>query len=202
MSRRPAPVRRRRAHRVALVAGVLSAWASTHPDGLSRVATSLGFADRARDSAASGSPLADYATTGVSDPRLSGGLAGVVGVVVVGSHGRFCSSPGCAARPTGKGDVGTGHSDHLHVDGDSALHRMPAHAKLVGLVLFVCRRVGAVDPAVGPRRLLGVSTTVLLTTRVAGAPPPAARRRAARRRLRAPAAVRRHRPRGSSARSR
>ena len=67
-----------------LVAGVLSAWASTRPDGLSRVATSLGFADRARDSAASGSPLADYATTGVSDPRLSGGLAGVVGVVVVG----------------------------------------------------------------------------------------------------------------------
>ena len=67
-----------------LVAGVLSAWASTHPDGLSQVATSLGFADRARDSAASGSPLADYATTGVSDPRLSGGLAGVVGVVVVG----------------------------------------------------------------------------------------------------------------------
>lgn len=66
------------------VACVLSAWASTHPDGLSRVATSLGFADRARDSAASGSPLADYATTGVSDPRLSGGLAGVVGVVVVG----------------------------------------------------------------------------------------------------------------------
>jgi len=67
-----------------VVAGVLSAWASTHPDGLSQVASSLGFADRARDSAASGSPLADYAMTGVSDPRLSGGLAGVVGVVVVG----------------------------------------------------------------------------------------------------------------------
>ena len=67
-----------------LIAGVLSAWASSSPDGLERVAASLGFADRAEDSAATGSPLADYTASGVGDGRLSGGLAGVVGVVVVG----------------------------------------------------------------------------------------------------------------------
>ena len=68
----------------ALIAGVLSFYASGHPDGLSSVAQSLGFADTARDSATSGSPLAGYAVTGVSDARLSGGLAGLVGLAVVG----------------------------------------------------------------------------------------------------------------------
>lgn len=65
-----------------LVAGVLSGWASTTPDGLEHVAQSLGFADSARDSATSGSPLADY-TAPVGEGRLSGGVAGVLGVVVV-----------------------------------------------------------------------------------------------------------------------
>ena len=63
---------------------MLSFYASGHPDGLSSVAQSLGFADTARDSATSGSPLAGYAVTGVSDARLSGGLAGLVGLAVVG----------------------------------------------------------------------------------------------------------------------
>ncbi len=68
----------------ALVAGVLSFYASRQPDGLSSVAQSLGFADTARDSATSGSPLAGYSVSGVSDARLSGGLAGLVGLAVVG----------------------------------------------------------------------------------------------------------------------
>ncbi len=68
----------------ALIAGVLSFYASGHPDGLSSVAQSLGFADTARDSATSGSPLAGYSVTGVGDARLSGGLAGLVGLAVVG----------------------------------------------------------------------------------------------------------------------
>jgi cobalt/nickel transport protein len=67
-----------------LVAAVLSAWASSHPDGLEHVAQSLGFAGSAQDSVTSGSPLADYSAPGVEDPRLSGGLAGVLGVAVVG----------------------------------------------------------------------------------------------------------------------
>lgn len=65
-----------------LVAGVASFYASSHPDGLEYVAAQVGFGDTADDSAAAGSPLADYGTAGVDDERLSGGLAGVVGVVV------------------------------------------------------------------------------------------------------------------------
>ena len=51
-----------------LVAGVASYYASSHPDGLEYVADS---------------PLADYQTSGVDDARISGGLAGVIGVVVM-----------------------------------------------------------------------------------------------------------------------
>ena len=67
-----------------LVAGVLTSYASAHPDGLSQVAQSLGFADTARESVTSGSPLAGYAVSGVGDARLSGGLAGLVGIAVTG----------------------------------------------------------------------------------------------------------------------
>lgn len=66
-----------------LVAGVASYYASAHPDGLEYVAEQTGFIDAAEDSATSDSPLADYQTTGVDDARLSGGLAGVLGVVVM-----------------------------------------------------------------------------------------------------------------------
>ena len=67
-----------------VVAGLLSAWASTHPDGLEHVAHSLGFADTATQSATSGSPLAGYTAPGAGEGRLASGVAGVVGVVVVG----------------------------------------------------------------------------------------------------------------------
>ena len=66
-----------------LLAGVVSAWASSKPDGLNRVAADKGFAAQERDSATGESPLADYGVRGVEDERLSGGLAGVVGCVVV-----------------------------------------------------------------------------------------------------------------------
>jgi cobalt/nickel transport protein len=66
-----------------LVAGVGSWYASSSPDGLESAAEQHGFADTARDSAAADSPLADYGVAGVSDGRLSGGLAGVTGVLVV-----------------------------------------------------------------------------------------------------------------------
>ncbi|WP_210649822.1 PDGLE domain-containing protein [Nocardioides sp. SYSU D00065] len=66
-----------------LVAGVASYYASSHPDGLEYVAEQTGFLDSAEDSATADSPLADYQTSGVDDPRVSGGVAGVVGVVVM-----------------------------------------------------------------------------------------------------------------------
>ena len=66
-----------------LVAGVASYYASSHPDGLEYVAEQTGFIDSAEDSATADSPLADYQTSGVDDARLSGGLGGVIGVVVM-----------------------------------------------------------------------------------------------------------------------
>jgi hypothetical protein len=66
-----------------LVAGVASYYASSHPDGLEYVAQQTGFLDTAEDSPASRSPMADYTTRGVEDERLSGGVAGVVGALVV-----------------------------------------------------------------------------------------------------------------------
>jgi len=63
-----------------LVAGVGSYYASSHPDGLEHVAETTGFADSAEDSAVSDSPVADYRVKGVDDDRLSGGLAGILGV--------------------------------------------------------------------------------------------------------------------------
>lgn len=69
---------------VALVlAGVVSFYASSAPDGLERVAHDHGFADSADRHAASDGPLADYRTRGVEDDRLSGGLAGVAGALIV-----------------------------------------------------------------------------------------------------------------------
>ena len=66
-----------------LLAGVGSYYASAHPDGLEHVAASTGFIDSAEDSAVADSPLADYQVTGVDDERLSGGLAGVIGVAIM-----------------------------------------------------------------------------------------------------------------------
>lgn len=60
-----------------LLAGGLSVYASSRPDGLQRVAGDHGFADKQRDSATADSPLAGYGQQG--DRRV----AGVVGAVVV-----------------------------------------------------------------------------------------------------------------------
>lgn len=65
-----------------VVAGIGSYYASGSPDGLEWSAEKEGFDHTAEDSATAGSPLADYAVSGVDDGRLSGGLAGVIGVAV------------------------------------------------------------------------------------------------------------------------
>ncbi|MCD4527051.1 PDGLE domain-containing protein [Nocardioides sp. cx-173] len=66
-----------------LLAGVGSYYASAHPDGLEYVAEKTGFIDSAEEPKTGDSPFADYQTSGVEDERLSGGLAGVVGVLLV-----------------------------------------------------------------------------------------------------------------------
>jgi hypothetical protein len=68
---------------VALVlAGVVSGFASSAPDGLEKVAEDKGFIGTAQDHDLADSPLAGYGVKGVEDSRLSGGLAGVIGVTV------------------------------------------------------------------------------------------------------------------------
>jgi hypothetical protein len=66
---------------IALVlAGVVSYYASSSPDGLEKVAADKGFSGAERQHDLSDSPVAGYGVKGVQDARLSGGLAGVLGV--------------------------------------------------------------------------------------------------------------------------
>ncbi|MEV5001114.1 PDGLE domain-containing protein [Nocardioides sp. LML1-1-1.1] len=66
-----------------LVAGVGSYYASSHPDGLEYVAGKTGFIDSEKtDGPSTGSPFEDYGTKGVDNDRLSGGIAGVAGVLL------------------------------------------------------------------------------------------------------------------------
>ena len=68
---------------VALVlAGVVSYYASASPDGLTRVAEDLGFAGAEQASGTRNGPLAGYEVSGLGS-RWSGGLAGVIGCLVV-----------------------------------------------------------------------------------------------------------------------
>ncbi|MFG1668701.1 energy-coupling factor ABC transporter permease [Streptomyces sp. Y7] len=71
-----------------VLAGFVSFYASASPDGLEKVAADHGIDKKAEDHANADSPLADYGVKDVTDARLSGGLAGVIGVgvtVVAGS---------------------------------------------------------------------------------------------------------------------
>ena len=56
-----------------LVAGFVSSFASSEPDGLERVAIDEGFAETADDHAFAGGPMADYSTRGVDDERAPEG---------------------------------------------------------------------------------------------------------------------------------
>ncbi|MFF7354120.1 energy-coupling factor ABC transporter permease [Streptomyces filipinensis] len=71
-----------------VLAGFVSFYASANPDGLEKVAHDKGIDRKTEKHAAADSPLADYGVRNVSNARLSGGLAGVIGVgvtVVAGS---------------------------------------------------------------------------------------------------------------------
>jgi hypothetical protein len=70
-----------------LLAGFVSGYASSSPDGLEKVAGDQGFLDSSRDHAFSGFFLSDYAVKGIDDPRLAGGLAGIIGVAATLAFG-------------------------------------------------------------------------------------------------------------------
>lgn len=66
-----------------LLAGGVSFYASSSPDGLNRVAQDQGFSRTGRSHASEKSPLAGYQTKGLHGKRLSRGVAGVAGSLVV-----------------------------------------------------------------------------------------------------------------------
>jgi hypothetical protein len=82
----------------ALIAGIASYYASSHPDGLEKVAEDQGFLGTATDPINAGSPLADYGISGVDNERLSVGLSGLIGVLatllVAGLLFRFLARKG------------------------------------------------------------------------------------------------------------
>lgn len=73
------------------IAGGLSFYASSHPDGLEKVAEDTGFLDTAKDSAVSNSPLAGYGVSGIGDERFSVALSGVIGIIITAAiaYGTF-----------------------------------------------------------------------------------------------------------------
>jgi hypothetical protein len=65
------------------LAGVVSFYAASSPDGLTKVSLDKGFADTEKEHGASDGPFAGYGSSFIDDERLSAGVAGVVGVLVV-----------------------------------------------------------------------------------------------------------------------
>ncbi len=68
----------------AIIAGVVSYYASSRPDGLERVAEVLtgGQSTDTGTTVPIAAPMADYEVPGVRSKRVAGGLAGLAGVVV------------------------------------------------------------------------------------------------------------------------
>lgn len=70
-----------------VVAGALSYYASSSPDGLEKVAADKGLNAKERAHSIENSPLAGYSVKGVGNNRASVGIAGVIGVITVGALG-------------------------------------------------------------------------------------------------------------------
>lgn len=111
-----------------LCAGVVSFYASGAPDGLERVAGEYGISSQEDEHGLADSPLADYGISTIADERLSGGLAGVIGVgttlaagtgiLVVVTRRRNARAtaeaaavPAAAAPPAADGGAGRAESD-------------------------------------------------------------------------------------------
>jgi cobalt/nickel transport protein len=87
-----------------LLAGLGSYYASSHPDGLEFVAAKTGFIDREQSSGHG--PFTGYETKGIDDRRLSGGVAGVAGsllVLVIGGTLFWALRRRAPGSPAGEG---------------------------------------------------------------------------------------------------
>ena len=63
------------------LAGVVSFYASSNPDGLEKVAQDIGFIETAEEHTYADGALADYGVKGIENERASVGIAGVIGVI-------------------------------------------------------------------------------------------------------------------------
>jgi cobalt/nickel transport protein len=63
------------------LAGVVSFYASSNPDGLEKVAEDIGFIATAEEHTNADGVLADYGVKGIENERASVGVAGVIGVI-------------------------------------------------------------------------------------------------------------------------
>ena len=63
------------------LAGVVSFYASSDPDGLEKVAEDIGFLESAEDHTYADGALADYGVKGIDNERASVGVAVVIGVI-------------------------------------------------------------------------------------------------------------------------
>ena len=63
------------------LAGVVSFYASSDPDGLEKVAGDIGFIETAKDHTYADGALADYGVQGIENERASVGVAGIIGVI-------------------------------------------------------------------------------------------------------------------------
>ncbi len=101
------------------LAGVVSFYASSHPDGLVSVAGQKGFLHSGGSHAGDGSPFAGYATRGVDNARLSGGIAGVVGATLVFAlAGGLFLAVRRRDRSEPSGDASSHATSHATQDGD------------------------------------------------------------------------------------
>jgi cobalt/nickel transport protein len=70
-----------------LLAGVISLFASSDPDGLERVAEDTGFLEHGEGHEVMESPLPDYVVPGIENEALAASAAGVLGTLMVFGFG-------------------------------------------------------------------------------------------------------------------
>lgn len=110
-----------------LLAGFVSGYASSAPDGLEKVAAEEGFLDTAQDHGLADSPVADYALRGVEDERLAGGLAGVIGVALTFAVGGVVFVAVTRTRRSGGSSGSSGSSGSQGSSGSG--RREPSRAR-------------------------------------------------------------------------
>ena len=102
------------------------------------------------------SPFADYTVAGHD---WTGGLAGVIGVVVTLAVAGAAFWVIARTKPETKRrriGMGAGHAHPLYRDGDSVVHCAPAEVKIVCLVVFVLAVVATPRETIWPFALYGV----------------------------------------------